>query len=455
MCKRALEKLTLTKLLNLQRTSDIPHYILGFVTDYILTHTAFYNRITKSDLQTLAIDTLNEIIRIFENTTMEEIEATYIELSDIKNVYEHEYERTIEYEITEDLNMCKGAYKILNDYKYELDNFAEYICSLGKFEELVVMWMEENKDNRRDFPNATANWISDPHWFWDVCNCFAMVLQSELNIDLGYTRVYTKFHTNNNSTDNTQVDQAISHAPSTEMSVWMLNKACKELCNLHPHNPEFLYLNIQKNILRIMIEIYGSEKVGVAHGILGGVHPLVDNIICEVACKAPALFSSPAASFEEDMDKKLLYNKINIRLKEMCKQISDLDLMKRICIEALTKVNGGTKPEILENYNQDLAKQIGQIVGETQSGLVKALTDSMATTHTSVFSNPAVMNSEYGDSSVNCFTCYANEGGMPKKFVIDGNFDYVEFWLYDGDGKRIEEKDIKEFKAVMMLEVIQ
>jgi hypothetical protein len=63
------------------------------------------------------------------------------------------------------------------------------------------------------------------------------------------------------------------------------------------------------------------------------------------------------------------------------------------------------------------------------------------------------MNTEYGGGDNYMFLCYANKIIVnPKRFVINGQFDFIEFWLTDSDGKKVDETKIKDFRVEMILE---
>jgi hypothetical protein len=223
---------------------------------------------------------------------------------------------------------------------------------------------------------------------------------------------------------------------------------------------EFLLFNIRGNIVKALKLVYGADNVDIRRGVLGEVNPATVSILYDMIKREEIEWSMPLVD-------------IKVKYKEHLGEWMKPENLKTLVLQCMRKnlsLDGNVTVESnVPNYTEkDLANTIGEVVVKNQEVLMrnlqKGLCDavmngnisasqmSKTMTNISVHSNLARVNTEYSNTDVNDYVCYANEGISPKRYEIYHDFDRLEFWLMNEDGERVPEDKIKLLRIEMVLE---
>jgi hypothetical protein len=200
--------------------------------------------------------------------------------------------------------------------------------------------------------------------------------------------------------------------------------------------------------------------VYIQRGVLGEVNPATVSILYDMIKRNEIEWGMPLID-------------IKVKFRESLNEWQKPENLKTLVLECmrryLSKDGKVTVESNVPNYTEkDLANTIGEVVVKNQEvlmknlqkGLCDAITNgnisamqmSKTMTNISVHSNLARINTEYSNTEVNDYICYANEGIAPKKYEIHGNFDQIDFWLTNEDGEKVPEEKIKLLRIEMILE---
>ncbi|GHU20802.1 hypothetical protein FACS189472_12770 [Alphaproteobacteria bacterium] len=513
-------------------TWDLPAYLTAYAISFLIENTGYFDKIKRVELTGIAGTLGSQLASEFGSVKNFDLRTTLREIAWIKSqrnpdfagkvatpldlvrkevepsIYQHprayQFDRFRPY-ITEGIRICLDNEYDIEKFKPKIDENKLAELALGYFESMEEELTEQNLSKFRDCKRALA-----------------LVFQSVLELDLGYeakeeTGQLGYFKTSRwiydpgegkamvvlKPYEKYKFDEAIkpwvvSDAIYTGLSVWDLNLMCKRIARsfVTDNIEKFLLFNVEGNIWEALDYYYGQRSgtistnrpIKIRRGVLGYNSPIVDVMIY----KSFVSNKMNESVWNKDMWDNMVYGSNNESIfptawdifnctDRVISEVNDLyrvfdnrEMMKKVVLKAMTVLNGGEAPTIVDNDNVDSAKVVGDMVVKSQEALMKTLTkglhDGVASgntqsteqkkqmTTTSVHSNLAVLNSDYSQISSltpDKFIMYANETAYPKKFQIPPGMELneVEFWLKNLDGSLVTAEKIKSIRVELVLEV--
>jgi hypothetical protein len=214
--------------------------------------------------------------------------------------------------------------------------------------------------------------------------------------------------------------------------------------------PRYWPHNVVINMKNLINHFYPNAMHRHHHGVMSHSHPLLANLAFDATKDFIGLDTSATATSDSAI--AAYFNMTLLKLDEIARLVNDDNLMSKVVLQAMrvAKTDGVL---LAGNKDENVGKQIADIVVSSQTALMNTLTKSMAgqgreiTLHSNIISQEA-----YDDR----FVCYVNESNPSKTFTVHlENMDSVELWFKDGEDNVIDlndpEKPVK-FRVEMLLE---
>jgi hypothetical protein len=359
----------------------------------------------------------------------------------------------------------------------------DLVASDDFFNNLVFQKMKEALDNPEGkFPNAAS------YKFYDAKRVMAWVFENFFDICLGYGRpsMYDTVDANiMNADGSTPNSDNYSILPWTHLVLsGYSNKLlsvtdqdmdflCQELLNLvlvsdpkkvfgilDPYNQymdtaavRFWPNNFCFCMKAILAHEFPGRLIRYYPCVMCNSHPLISNLV--FSDLRNFMIQAPTYQHVNDLTLSTLLGMAQLKINDALKLINDDHFMSNLVLQAMRVAKDDGVVSTAGNKEDNVGKQIADIVVSSQTALMTTLTKSISGQGKEITLHSNIISQEGYDNN---FVCYVNESGPMKTYPVKlENMDSVEIWFKDGDNNIIDlnnpDKKVK-FRVEMILETL-